>query len=175
MTNYRRDRTPGGTWFFTVSLANRNSDLLVKKIEHLRAAVRRVRHDWPFHIDAWVVLPDHVHAIWTLPEGEHDFSTRWRLIKSSFSRGLPRTESSSNSRLSKGERGIWQRRFWEHRIRDEKDYRRHVDYIHINPLRHGYVDQVIDWPFSTFSRFVEQGIYAPDWAGGMELKGDFGE
>lgn len=175
MTNYRREYMPGGTWFFTVTLVNRNSDLLVKKIEHLRKAVRRVRHDWPFHIDAWVVLPDHIHAVWTLPEDDHDFSTRWRLIKSRFSRGLPRRERVSGSRLNKGERGIWQRRFWEHRIRDEKDYRRHVDYVHINPVKHGYVDRVIDWPFSTFSRFVEQGIYPPDWAGSMVLDGEFGE
>jgi len=175
MTNYRRDRTPGGTWFFTVTLANRKSDLLTKEIHCLREAVRAVRHDWPFHIDAWVVLPDHIHAVWTLPEGDRDFSTRWRLIKSCFSRGLPRMERVAASRLRKRERGIWQRRFWEHRIRDENDYRRHVDYVHINPLKHGYVEQVIDWPFSTFHRFVEQGQYTPDWAGGMALKGRFGE
>jgi len=175
MANYRRDRIPGGTWFFTVTLANRKSDLLTREIGCLREAVRRVRHDWPFHIDAWVVLPDHIHAVWTLPEGDRDFSTRWRLIKSCFSRGMPRMERVSASRLRKGERGIWQRRFWEHRIRDENDYRRHVDYVHINPLKHGYVEQVIDWPFSTFHRFVEQGQYPPDWAGSMALKGEFGE
>jgi len=175
MANYRRDRTPGGTWFFTVTLANRKSDLLTKEIDCLRESVRNVRHDWPFHIDAWVVLPDHIHAVWTLPEGDRDFSTRWRLIKSCFSRGLPRMEKVSASRLRKGERGIWQRRFWEHRIRDENDYRRHVDYVHINPLKHGYVEQVIDWPFSTFHRFVEQGQYPPDWAGDIALKGKFGE
>ena len=162
MTNYRRDRTPGGTWFFTVTIADRKSDLLIREIDRLREAVRTVRHDWPFHIDAWVVLPDHIHAVWTLPEGDRDFSTRWCLIKSCFSRGVPRKEKLSNSRLRKGERGIWQRRFWEHRIRDENDYRRHVDYVHINPVKHGYVKQVIEWPFSTFSRCVAQGIYPPD-------------
>jgi len=104
MANYRRDRTPEGTWFFTVTLANRKSDLLTKKIVCLREAVRTVRHDWPFHIDAWVVLPDHIHVVWTLPEGDRDFSTRWRLIKSCFSRGLPRMERVSASRLRKGER-----------------------------------------------------------------------
>ncbi len=175
MANYRRDRTPGGTWFFTVTLANRKSDLLIKEIEGLREAVRIVRHDWPFHIDAWVVLPDHIHAVWTLPDGDRNFSTRWRLIKSRFSHGVPRMERLSSSHSSKGERGIWQRRFWEHRIRDENDYQRHIDYVHVNPLKHGYVKQVIEWPFSTFSRCVEQGIYPPDWAGEVELNGKFGE
>lgn len=175
MPQYRRDRTPGGTWFFTVVLANRHSNLLVREIHCLRATVRRVRHDWPFHIDAWVVLPDHIHAVWTLPEGDHDFSTRWRLIKSGFSRALPSVESVSPSRRRKAERGIWQRRFWEHRIRDWNDFRRHLDYVHINPLKHGYVKQVGDWPFSTFSRFVQQGIYPADWGGDIELEGEFGE
>ena len=175
MTNYRRDRTPGATWFFTVAIADRKSDLLIREIDRLRAAVRRVRRDWPFHIDAWVVLPDHVHALWTLPRGDHDFSTRWRLIKSNFSRGLPRLEPISSSRVKKGERGLWQRRYWEHRIRDEEDFRRHMDYIHINPLKHGYVNRVANWPFSTFSRYVRQGVYAVDWGVGIEVRGEFGE
>ena len=175
MTNYRRDRTRGATWFFTVAIADRRSDLLVREIDRLRAAVRRVRADWPFHVDAWVVLPDHMHALWTLPEGDHDFSTRWRLIKSHFSRGLPRREAISPSRARKGERGLWQRRFWEHRIRDEEDFRRHMDYIHINPLKHGYVHRVADWPFSTFGRYVRQGVYAANWGGNVEVVGEFGE
>ena len=175
MPNYRRDHTPGATWFFTVTLANRKSSLLLDEIDRLRESVRDVRRQWPFHIDAWVVLPEHMHTVWTLPEGDEDFSTRWRLIKSRFSRELPRRESISRSRMKKGERGIWQRRFWEHRIRDERDFRRHVDYIHFNPVKHGHVERVIDWPFSTFSRYVRKGIYPPDWGGGMEIAGDFGE
>ncbi len=175
MPNYRRDHTPGATWFFTVTLANRKSSLLLDQIGRLRESVRYVRRQWPFHIDAWVVLPEHMHAVWTLPEGDEDFSTRWRLIKSRFSRELPRRESISRSRTRKGERGIWQRRFWEHRIRHERDFRRHVDYIHFNPVKHGHVERAIDWPFSTFSRYVRKGIYSPDWGGGTEIAGDFGE
>ena len=175
MANYRRDRTPGATWFFTVAIADRRSDLLVREIDRLRAVVRRVRADWPFRIDAWVVLPDHMHALWTLPQDDHDFSTRWRLIKANFSRELPRCEPISASRARKGERGLWQRRFWEHRIRDEEDFRRHVDYIHINPLKHGYVRRVVDWPFSTFGRYVRQGVYAEDWGVDVEVAGEFGE
>ena len=175
MANYRRDHTPGATWFFTVAIADRQSDLLVREIGHLRTAVRRVRGDWPFLIDAWVVLPDHMHVLWTLPQGDHNFSTRWRLIKSNFSRGLPRREPISPSRLKKGERGLWQRRFWEDRIRDDEDFRRHMDYIHINPLKHGYVQRVADWPFSTFVRYVRQGIYTEDWGVGIEIDGEFGE
>ena len=175
MPNYRRDHTPGATWFFTVTLANRKSSLLLDQIGRLRESVRYVRRQWPFHIDAWVVLPEHMHAVWTLPEGDEDFSTRWRLIKSHFSRESPRRESISRSRTRKGERGIWQRRFWEHRIRDERDFRRHVDYIHFNPVKHGHVERAIDWPFSTFSRYVRNGIYSPDWGVGMEIAGDFGE
>ena len=175
MPNYRQDHTPGATWFFTVTLADRKSSLLLDQIGRLRESVRHVRRQWPFHIDAWVVLPEHMHAVWTLPEGDDDFSTRWRLIKSRFSRELPRRESISRSRTRKGERGIWQRRFWEHRIRDERDFRRHVDYIHSNPVKHGHVERAIDWPFSTFSRYVRKGIYSPDWGGGTEIAGDFGE
>ena len=175
MVNYRRDHTPGATWFFTVNLADRRSDLLVREIDHLRSAVRRVRKDWPFRIEAWVVLPDHMHAIWTLPAGDHDFSTRWRLIKSHFSRGLPRQEAISPSRAKKGERGLWQRRFWEHRIRDERDLRHHLDYIHINPVKHGHVRQAADWPFSTFERYVRQGVYSRDWGTGIDPAGEFGE
>ncbi len=100
MTNYRRDRTAGATWFFTVAIADRKTDLLIREIDRLRAAVRQVREDWPFHIDAWVVLPDHMHALWTLPRDDHDFSTRWRLIKSAFSRGLPPLEPISPSRAN---------------------------------------------------------------------------
>ena len=116
-----------------------------------------------------MVLPDHLHVIWTLPENDFDFATRWRLIKSHFSRGLPSTERINNSRKQKSERGIWQRRYWEHLIRDELDYERHVDYIHYNPVKHGYVDKAFDWPYSSIHRFIEKGIISSDWGVGESI------
>ena len=110
-----------------------------------------------------VVLPDHLHAVWTMPEGDRDFSTRWRLIKSTFSRNLAVGESISASRAAKRERGIWQRRYWEHTIRDERDYAAHIDYCHLNPYKHGLVQRVRDWPYSSFHRYVAQGMYPADW------------
>ncbi len=171
---YRRAKVPGGTYFFTVNLAERKRTLLVDHIDDLRNAVRKVLTDHPFRIDGWVVLPDHLHAVWTLPEGDADFSTRWALIKAGFSRCIPAAERRSKSRISKGERGIWQRRFWEHLIRDEKDYAAHLDYIHYNPVKHGYVKATADWPYSTFHRYVEQCVYDKAWASAMD-DGDFGE
>ena len=175
MTNYRRDTTPGGTWFFTVNLADRSSALLTDNIDLLRAAHRYTLRSHPFKIDAMVVLPDHMHAIWTLPENDRDFSTRWRLIKTEFSRALPKVEPQSESRKIQMERGIWQRRFWEHKIRDENDFAQHVDYIHINPVKHGYVKQVRDWPWSSFHRFLRDGILAKDWAGEINIDFNYGE
>ncbi|MGH8509227.1 MAG: REP-associated tyrosine transposase [Gammaproteobacteria bacterium] len=166
MPDYRRYRLPGGTYFFTVNLLERHpNDLLLRRIEVLRAAVRTVRAHHPFHVDAWVVLPDHLHCVWTLPPGDHDFTNRWRLIKQAFSRALPLAERRSSVRIARGERGIWQRRFWEHAIRDERDYAAHIDYCHINPVKHGYAKRVSEWPYSTFHRYVTRGIYPPDWAG----------
>jgi len=126
--------------------------------------VRRVRRRYPFHIDACVVLPDHLHAIWTLPEGDADYADRWRTIKQHFSRAMASTEYRSEVRRRRGERGIWQRRFWEHAIRDDRDFAAHCDYVHINPVKHGHAERARDWPFSTFARFVEAGIYTTDWA-----------
>jgi putative transposase len=165
MPDYRRNRMPGGTYFFTVNLLERNSTLLVTHIDALREAVRKVRARHPFHINAWVVLPDHMHAVWTLPAEDADYSGRWRSIKIAFAKALPTTERLSPVRAVKGERGIWQRRFWEHTIRDEQDYAAHVDYVHINPVKHGLVACVRDWPHSSFHRCVMQGIYTRDWAG----------
>jgi putative transposase len=139
MTNYRRNFVPGGSYFFTVNLADRRLRLLTDNIDLLRSAFRYARARHPFRLDATVVLPEHLHAIWTLPEGDADFALRWRLIKSAFSRGLPPAEERSNSRSRKSERGIWQRRYWEHSLRDENDFARHVDYIHFNPVKHGHV------------------------------------
>jgi putative transposase len=117
-------------------------------------------------MDAVVVLPDHLHCIWSLPDGDADYSTRWGLIKAHFSRGVEHGERRSASRIKRGERGIWQRRFWEHCLRDDGDYARHVDYIHWNPVKHGYVQRVADWPHSSLHRHVARGVYAADWGGG---------
>jgi putative transposase len=173
MTNYRRDHTPGATWFFTLNLADRGSHLLTERIDLLRASFRTCMKRHPWTIDAIVILPDHLHALCTLPLGDADYALRWRQIKSGFSRALPKCEGISASRRRKLERGIWQRRFWEHRIRDEKDFSRHVDYIHHNPRKHGHVKRVADWPWSSFHRYVKAGILPVDWAGnGDDL--DFG-
>lgn len=152
---YRRSTVDGATWFFTVNLAERKNDLLVRHIDLLRDAVRKVKTDHPFVIVAMVILPDHLHAAWQLPEGDHDYSLRRNLIKGLFSKSLPKTEWIRASRQRKRERGIWQRRFWEHQIRDESDLQRHVDYVHINPAKHGYVDKAIDWPHSSLRRYCK--------------------
>jgi putative transposase len=166
MPNYRRAFIPGGTWFFTVNLLQRyQNDLLIREIDLLRESVRQVRERHPFQIDACVVLPEHLHCVWTLPPDDSDFSKRWRLIKSGFFRALPKTERRSDVRKAAGERGIWQRHYWEHLIRDDADYQRYVDYVHVNPLKHGYVKRVADWPYSTFHRYVAKGIYPMDWCG----------
>ncbi len=169
MPKYRRAFVPGGTWFFTVNLLQRqNNDLLVRKIELLRDVVHKVRTKHPFAIDAWVVLPEHMHCVLSLPVDDSDFSLRWRLIKSDFSRALPKTEIISAVRKKYKERGIWQRHYWEHLIRDELDYQKHIDYVHLNPLKHGLVKQVRDWPYSTFHRNVAKGIYPLNWCGDAE-------
>ncbi|SEL39837.1 putative transposase [Kosakonia sacchari] len=155
MSDYRRYYVPGGTWFFTVNLRDRRSHLLTRHIEQLRLATISVKRRRPFHINAWVILPEHMHCIWTLPENDWDFSARWRELKKTFSKSL---QMSS----------IWQPRFWEHMIRDEVDYRNHIDYVYINPLKHGWVRQVAQWPFSTFHRDVREGLYPYDWAGDVE-------
>jgi putative transposase len=166
MPDYRRNWVAGGCYFFTVNLAWRNGNtLLVDRIDDLRLAVRRVKQRYPFTINGWVVLPEHMHFVITLPDGDHDYPTRIRLMKSAFSKKINPTERVSASRLAQGERGIWQRRYWEHTIADELDYQRHMDYLHYNPVKHGYVKQVRDWPHSTFHYLVGQGVYPPDWAG----------
>ena len=163
MPDYRRYRVLGGTYFLTINLLERRSDLLIRFIDALRQAVRRTGRERPFHIDAWVVLPDHMHCIITLPEGDDDFSNRVKAMKIRFVRAIPATERRSRTRIAKGERGIWQRRFWEHAIRSDTDYAKHMDYVHFNPVRHGYVAAVRDWPYSTFHRLAEAGLYPPDW------------
>ena len=160
MTEYRRFKYPGATWFFTVNLTERqNNRLLIDPIDLLRAAFTYVKNKHPYKIDAIVILPEHLHCILTLPEGDGNFSTRWGLIKAYFSRNIEKGERISKSRVKRGERGLWQRRFWEHLIRDEIDYQQHIDYIHWNPVKHGWVQYVKDWPHSSFHRYVNQGIY----------------
>ena len=161
MSNYSRLRIPGGLYFFTVVTAARQP-LLLDHIAGLRQAFRAVRETFPYELDAIVILPDHLHCIWELPPGDTDFSSRWRLIKSRFSRSIPRSRAETG-KTTPNERNVWQRRYWEHLIRDDRDYARHLDYIHYNPVKHGYVEKPVDWPHSSFRRFVEGGIYTRNW------------
>ncbi len=166
MSRYRRSVVPGGTYFFTVTLADRRSRLLLEHIDRLRAALQTVRARRPFQTIAVCILPDHLHTIWQLPEGDADFSGRWSLVKRLFSSGLPASRTLAPSKITKREKGIWQRRFWEHQIRDDPDLQRHVDYVHFNPVKHGLVRQVKDWPHSSFYAWVKRGDLPEDWAGG---------
>ena len=163
MPNYRRALMPGGTFFFTVVAADRSTDTLTMHVDALRDAIRVVRSRHPFSLDAIVVLPDHLHAIWTLPHGDRDFSSRWRLIKDRFSRAVPRTEARTPSRVRAGERGLWQRRFLEHCIRNDEDLAAHLAYVHYNPVRHGHVGRAADWPYSTIHREIRAGRLPADW------------
>ncbi|HNP52146.1 MAG TPA: transposase [Nitrosomonas nitrosa] len=169
MPNYRRLWCPGGTYFFTVNLLQRQgNDLLTRHIDLLRASVATARKAHPFVIHGWVVLPDHLHCVIELPPHDTDFAMRWRLIKIRFSKGLPQNEMLNASRLRRGERGVWQRRFWEHLIRDQRDFNAHMDYMHINPVKHGLIKRVADWPHSTFHILMKKGVFPRDWAGGDE-------
>ncbi|MCX5658633.1 MAG: transposase [Planctomycetota bacterium] len=175
MPNYRRWRVPGGTYFFTVTLHDRRRRLLTDHVDDLRDAFRTTRENHPFHIDAIVILPEHLHCVWTLPKGDVDYSMRWNLIKGAFSRSLPRTETPSKSRQRKRERSIWVRRFWEHTIGDEDDFAEHVDYIHYNPVKHGYVKRAIDWPHSSFHDYVKRGILDSAWGTSGVIKDLYGD
>jgi putative transposase len=166
MSNYRRVRVPGGTYFFTVNLLERRRRLLVDRIDDLRVAFHATHAVRPFEVLAIVVLPEHLHCVWRLPPGDADNANRWAQIKSGFSRRLPPEERRCARRVAKRERGIWQRRYWEHLIRDERDLRQHVDYIHFNPVKHGHVLRVADWPYSSFHRWVRAGDYPADWGAG---------
>ena len=161
--HYRRTTIKGGTYFFTVNLAERKNTLLVDEIDKLRLAFAKVKQKHPYKMDAVVILPDHLHALWSLPENDHDYATRWSLIKANFSRQIPREERISQSRQCKGERGIWQRRYWEHVIRNERDYETHVNYIHYNPVKHGYVTIASDWAYSSIHGYIEKGIVSKSW------------
>ena len=177
---YRRVFLPGGTFFFTVVTANRKPIFAEQKnIATLREAFFRIRLKRPFELDAAVVLPDHLHCIWTLPPGDSDFSTRWRLIKTRFTKGcdfarsgyamLTRPTPAQIVKIKISQSEVWQHRFWEHVLRDETDYRRHVEYIHYNPVKHGYVKAPLDWPYSSFRRYVKAGTYPQDWGSDVPL------
>ena len=173
---YRRATSQGGSFFFTVNLVDRESNLLTRHAADLRLVVQTVKQAHPFVLVAMVVLPEHLHAIWRLPEGDADYAMRWSLIKAGFSRRVARTEPSTPSRRRKRERGIWQRRYWEHQIRDDDDLKRHVDYIHYNPVKHGWVERAVDWPDSTLHGYIARGVCSPDWGGGADIRGGgFGE
>jgi putative transposase len=180
MPYYRRAAVPGGTYFFTVVTAHRQPILTHVDIRRaLREGISLVRQTLPFRIDGWVLLPDHLHAIWTLPEGDADFSTRWQLIKRHVTRSCGpayrRPEYLNKRLLSKGCGTLWQPRFWEHLIRDERDLHQHLDYLHGNPLKHGLVGHVKDWPWSSFHRCVRQGVYSQDRGGTADVKLNVGE
>ncbi len=173
MPEYRRANVPGGTYFFTANTYRRRKFLTDEPFRNaLRDGIEMARTTLPFTIVAWVLMPDHLHCIWRLPEGDADFSRRWAIIKLAVSRQCGHLIKAdavlSESKLARHESVVWQRRFWEHQIRDELDLQRHVDYIHFNPVKHGYVACVSDWPYSTFHRYVQQGMYPPDWAGGTD-------
>jgi putative transposase len=175
MVAYRRNRLAGGKFFFTLTLADRRSTVLVDHIDSLRAAFRETRRERPFRIDAVVILPDHLHALLALPDGDADFPGRWRRIKGYFSSRLLQ-ESVNIKRYSRGELALWQRRYWEHTIRNDEDFARHVDYIHFNPVKHGLVKRVVDWPHSSFHLYVRRGTLPQDWAGdASESAQDYGE
>lgn len=183
MPEYRRANTKGGTYFFTVNSNRRQKVLTDEDVRNaLRGGIEKTRITLPFEVVAWVMLPDHLHCIWTLPEGDADFAKRWGMIKRHVSQccahRFKQEEGLSDSRRKRNESSLWQRRYWEHQIRDEIDLARHVDYIHWNPLKHGLVDNVSDWPYSTFHRYVDKGVYPKNWCGDASAawsEAEFGE
>jgi putative transposase len=169
LSDYRRSIIPGGTFFFTVVTHMRRPIFADDfAVEIFFKCIREISALHPFTIEAWVVLPDHIHMIWTLPEDDSDYSTRWKKIKARFSRQYLKKQGTkgqekSPSMTEKGEKGIWQRRFWEHSIRDQEDFNRHCDYIHYNPVKHGMVTLPFQWQQSSLMEFVQKGSYSPEW------------
>lgn len=171
MATFRRVFRPGATWFFTAAAARRRPLLTDPRvISAFGIAMREVRDMLPFSMPAWVILPDHLHVIWTLPEGDTDYPRRWSILKRRTSQlaGLP-PMARACSMVARRESGLWQRRYWEHLIRDADDLRRHVDYIHFNPVKHGHVDAAVSWPYSSFARHLRTGIYPPDWRAARDM------
>ena len=178
MRQYIRAAVPGATYFFTVNLHDRRTRWLVDHIDLLRDCVARTKAQHPFRIDAMVVLPEHLHAMWTLPDGDADFSKRWMLIKRRFTRELLSRrllDYSASRQRGDAERSLWQRRYWEHQVRDMVDFNQHVDYIHFNPVKHGHVARAADWPHSSFHRFVRNGVLPQDWGLAANQHGQYGE
>ena len=181
MATFRRSITPGATYFFTVNTYGRQRVLTEESCYRaLQSAMHDVKSKHPFITNAFVVLPDHLHCIWTLPPGDADYSRRWNIIKRLVSQATSAAlqKPLSASRRARGELGLWQRRFWEHQIRDDLDFEMHVNYLHWNPVKHGHAARVADWPYSSFARFVARGVYPRDWAGvtrADEYKRGFGE
>jgi putative transposase len=182
MANYRRAKVSGGTYYFTVVAFRRTGFLCDENVRGaLRGGIQSTRKIHPFTIDAWVLLPDHLHCVWTLPQDDSNFAIRWAMIKRFVSKRcgpeLNRDEWKNESKRKRRESTIWQRRFWEHIIRDERDFEKHVDYIHYNPVKHNLVHRAVDWPYSTFHRYVRKGLYSRDWGGGdiAEADQNFGE
>lgn len=171
MPDYRRSFIPGGTYFFTVK-TELNAPVFgeLAAVRVLGTVMREAKRRWPFRIDAIVVLPDHLHAIWSLPAGDVGYSTRWAWIKKEFTKRYlasgGQEQATSGSRRKNRRRGVWQRRFWEHTIEEERDYEAHFDYVHWNPVKHGYVTCPVDWPHSSFHRWVRAGVYPRNWGCG---------
>ncbi len=166
MPEYRRARLTGGTFFFTVVTYKRYPIFKDKDaVDLLNRCFQAVAVEYPYKIEAIVILPDHLPCIWTLPDSDFDFSTRWKLIKIAFTRSYSggKAEVTSESMRKKKETGVWQRRFWEHRIRDQEDFNRHCDYIHYNPVKHGLVNLPIEWKNSSFMEFVKKDFYDESW------------
>ena len=175
MVRYRRNFAAGGTFFLTATLSDRTSSALTEHVITLRSAIMQTRRQHPFTIEAVVVLPDHLHIIITLPEGDADFSNRLSLIKRRFTTAVLKSGTSIKRRPN-GEIALWQRRFWEHTIRNEKDFERHVDYVHFNPVKHNLVARVRDWPYSSFHRYVRHALLPEDWGGDFrQSDASFGE
>jgi len=173
MVNYRRDITSGGTYFFTLALRNRRSDLLTKYISLLGNSFRLARKNNNFITKAIVVLPEHIHVIWQLPIDDHDYSTRLRQCKTYFTKGLINL-GVPLVRNSHKEYNLWQRRFWEHRIRNDKDLEQHTAYIHYNPVKHKLVKTAAEWPYSSIHDYIKLGLLPENW-GGDSVAGCFGE
>jgi putative transposase len=185
MPEYRRVIISGGTYFFTVVTRDRLHLLICEEVRQaLREGIQEVRQSLPFFIEAWVLLPDHLHTIWTLPKGDANYQARWAIIKRTVTKHcLPKVlnekpinmvrkthptfpdNTLSPSMQKRKEGGFWQRRYWEHSIRDEEDFHRHLDYLHWNPVKHGYVKNPIHWPYSSLHRLIAQGMYPSNWGG----------
>lgn len=182
MSNYVRSNIAGGCYFFTVVSYKRQTILCHPAVRAaLKSAIQQVRIQYPFNIHAWVLMPDHLHCIWQLPENDNDYAKRWGMIKRSVTQQCQSLDiiksKPSESRQKRHESGLWQRRYWEHFIRNKMDYQQHFDYTHWNPVKHGIVSKVSDWPHSTFHRYVKEEIYPEDWGGNniQDAIGDYGE